>query len=312
MFVKYIFRWLIGTVVVVVISALTIEVVSISLVGFQINQLSRIAFKQACRYFSQETYKREDASLGNMSDIVNSQGLPIVSGKFYDGNDEQEVYDNLYRRNSAFRNWASEHRGIWKNFDLLLLGMGLPTQAGTSEEELYISKFYYESRMTPMNFGISYLDRDVVERIAKWNLAELFSAGNESVVVDDGKNEPFVRYKGFRIYPQRAAIKDIKYDVFNVVTQKEEFQAITNIDSSKLGFDGPNDDRAKVCVATISYTVPVAYEGVTPLKRIMMFVWNREANMANNEDDVLGESEIMSDGPRALPVPGNIVFTVLE
>ena len=40
MFVKYIFRWLLGTVVVVVISALIIEVVSISLVGVQINQLS--------------------------------------------------------------------------------------------------------------------------------------------------------------------------------------------------------------------------------------------------------------------------------
>lgn len=296
----------------IVVTALIIEVVNVNLVGFQINKMSRLAFKLACEYFAQETYKREDSTLGNMPDILNENNLPIISGTFYSGSTEKEVYDKLYKDNDNFRTWAEKHSGKWSAFDLLLLGMGIPSKAAQTEENYYLGKFYSDSLVTPINIGITYLDKDTVERIAKWNLAEIFSVGNPNVIVDKAGSEPYIRYKGFRIYPQSARLREIEYTIINAVSEADKFREITGIDPTRLGFDGPTDERANICIANIKYSVPIAYEGVSPLKKIMEFVWNKELERVPNDDDVLGYSEIVSDGPRVSPVPGDIVYFVLR
>ena len=74
MSVKTIFKVLIGTIVIIVLSSLTIEMFNISTTGLQVNQISRLSAKQAATLFSQETYKQigEDGGAVNADNIRDS------------------------------------------------------------------------------------------------------------------------------------------------------------------------------------------------------------------------------------------------
>lgn len=91
MTVKTIFRTLIGTILVMVVGSLLIEIFNISVISLQITQLSKEAAKQACELFSQESYRQlsdEDeknvyGGMYSMEDIKAEDGHTYISGKFY-------------------------------------------------------------------------------------------------------------------------------------------------------------------------------------------------------------------------------------
>lgn len=321
MAVRTIFKVLIGTIVAIVISALFIEILNIALVGNQINMLSKMAFKQAAVFFSQETYKREDAKSINMPDIMGITGALAVSGKFYDKDTPEDIYDSLYLSNTDFRMWASNHHGIWENLEYLKVYLGIPSSLSLTYDNYIQGEFYANNRMTPLNLGITYLDKQTIERIARWNLASIFANGQDTMIINNDGPDVYVKYKGFRVYVNNARITNIEYKVLNVINDKYEFESLTNLDTSKLGIDSATDERANVCIAGIEYSVPIAYEGVTPLKQIMEFIWNTRVEGLNNSASTPGgtytivESDLTAggiDGNNNLPVPSRLIFYVMK
>ena len=70
--VKTIFKVLLGTVVIIVVSMLLIEVFNLSIYGIQVNKLSRTAAYQAAAMFTQETYNSDKTNrnfVGTLDDI---------------------------------------------------------------------------------------------------------------------------------------------------------------------------------------------------------------------------------------------------
>jgi hypothetical protein len=320
--VRTIFKWLIGTVVAIVVSALTIEGINVVTVGNQINQLSKLAVKQACVLFSQETYKRNDALNVNTHDIFGASGTLAVSGIFYSDSAPEQIYKNLYTSNDDFKNWAMSYTNIWNNLEIMKMGMGLPSSAGLTADNYMLADSYREEMMTPLNLGITYLDKETVQRITQWNLAAIFSNGQQANVVDNDGPRIYVKYKGFKIYVNDAKITNIQYKVLNVINDKNEFEQLSHIDSTSLGIDSATDERANVCVAGIEYSVPMSYEGVTPLKRIVEYAWNTRVQGLNNSaaaqpNQTYSESETSLvgggfTGNNALPVPGTLIFYVMK
>ena len=99
---------------------------------------------------------------------------------------------------------------------------------------------------------------------------------------------------GFRIYADEAEIKDISYRVYDLGTPDgaEEFESLTSIKADKLGFQEginymgtDNDERKRVLVLGVSYSVPIAYEGITPIAKIFKSAWEREVEGWNNGQD---------------------------
>lgn len=103
MSVKTIFKVLISVPVIMVVSALVIEMFNINIVAVQLKQMNKMAANQACTLFTQEVYKTDTDSGGgtaNMEDIVDCDGNEYISGKFYElYNGEvnaEEVYKYLF------------------------------------------------------------------------------------------------------------------------------------------------------------------------------------------------------------------------
>lgn len=305
MSVKTIFKVLIGTIVVIVITSIVLEVYNIKITAFQISQITKLACKQACELFAQESYKQYNSNgvMGGATkfyDVYDSGGNLYVSGNFYKYNSPEAVYNSLYR-SSDFRNWLNSEvvrKGDWYNLKVLVKVLDSPDDLEIDEdsedyEEILLGMLYKERMMTPMNLGIPYLDMETVERIFKWNVAQLFSNCNSDSILIDDLGNPYVSFNGFRVYADRARIINIEYRTYDLSdsSEKKEFIRLTNLDPDKLGikYDGNlsdliksnEDERNRVCIAGIRYLVPVAYEGISPIKNIFNYVWNKEVEGIN-------------------------------
>lgn len=81
--VKTIFKVLLGTVVIIVVSMLLIEVFNLSIYGIQVNKLSRTAAYQAAAMFTQETYNSDKTGrnfVGTLADIKANYGSVSIHG----------------------------------------------------------------------------------------------------------------------------------------------------------------------------------------------------------------------------------------
>lgn len=322
---KTIFKILLATIIASVLGSLIVEVININTTGYQINNITRVCVQQACDFYGQETYKRDINSISNLEDIIGTSGSVAVSGEIYGSNNAQQIYDSLYTNKDDFRFWAVNYIGLWKNLDYLLFGLGFQTSLALNPENYYIAKSYYDNRMTPLNLGITYLDKETTLKIFRWNLAKTLSNGQDGdggMVVDTDGSRVYVKYKGFRIYTSEAEITDISYQLINIVNERDKFMELTNIDSSKLGINNASDERATVCLAGIKYSVPVAYQGITPFRKILEFVGNRRVNgltggNSGGSGTTIGvsEGELQAGGfygTTGLPVPGSIIYYVLR
>lgn len=304
--IKGVFKTLIGTMLLIVFSSLFVEYINITATTTFMNGMMSRSVEKSCDYFAQETYKNDGAD-GDVPTIVDSKGAPFCSGTFYTGNKEQ-VYNSLYGSGSAFADWYnSDYRQMklqagvgdkpmWLNLEILAKGLNMNSGALTSGDTA-LGKSYVENMMSPLNLGIPYLDKDTVTKIAQWNLTYNLSEGfkerlhmNEN---DDASGNgvalrPYVVYHGFRVFTKDLKINSIDYKVYDIRTKagRKNFEDKTNMVAAQL-YGGKNkddiatianlDERAYIGVATINYTVPMQYVGVTPMRSIINFVQNKTA-----------------------------------
>lgn len=338
MTVKTIFKVLLASIVIPIVGFLLIEFYNVSTVSVEIGALANAAANQSAILFSKETYKVTEGSsgyngLGNQRNVVSETGELFVSGKFYEGSSKEEVYNKLYT-NSNFRNWVTSdvirNKGNWNNVRYIdsKLNRG---NAGLTEEEIKKATMYVNTLMTPNNMGVPYLDRDVVTRMFRWNLAELFSSGKPQNVKKDSQGRLYSSFNGYRIYANLATINSLEYRVYDLSksADRAEFERVTSMNPTKFGGNAQmsGDDRSRVGVVGISYSVPTGYEGITPIKRAFEFMWDTEVNGIDGKsqrsqvrqewNDALASYDSGGfDGNTALsgilPVPGRLVYYIVR
>ena len=141
------------------------------------------------------------------------------------------------------------------------------------------SKFY-----TPVNVGFPYFDAEVVNKIFQWDLAMVLSNGLSDSIVQDESGKYYINYKGFRCYVQDAYISDFEYYIIDTATDSAKLRELTNLNASSLrnvdvsaGGTGTLDNRY-ITVVSMQYKIPIAYQGISPLKNIIEYAWNNEVN----------------------------------
>ena len=329
MSVKTIFYTIIGTMVIIVVGSLTLEWFNVSTTSLQLGSIAKMSARQACVFFGQETYKRDDFTGVNLNDIRDRNGELIISGNFYPGNSPEVIYNNLYGPTSEFLKSSgpvkTQFKGNWESLDLLI----------NRNDEWGIGEFYVESMMTPLNMGIPYLDHDVVDKIFRWNFTTILnngqiadSGGFQNLVADEDGH--YVLYKGFRVYVTEAKITDIEYRILDLSTSqgKTDFKKFTNMDASTITGEtsGASDERNKVCLAGIKYSVPMKYVGITPIKQVAEWGWSNSVAGADGIDTGASYNQWNDSGidyfaqggfddsteEGVLPVPGELVYYIVR
>lgn len=296
--VKSIFKAIVGTMSIMLISFFVIEYYNISVASPQLKTMTQVALRQSCQYFAQESYK--DGS-GNAYQIKGAGGLadPSLDGKFYLYADAQKTYDTLYKNSSDFKNYIQNivhpklKQNTWRNLDLLGYAMGIPPERTLKNGEDVLAKYYLDDMLTPLNIGVIYLDKNTLTKIFRWELVNILMNGEPNMVIQEtpGNNDSnYVFYKGFRLYYNSIQIKNIQYTIYNLDNSSDAkaFQELTNIDvedyiaRSNIGGD---DERKYVAIATLQYDMRVGYEGITPIKRAFQWAVNRETGRAQVKGD---------------------------
>jgi len=124
MSVKTIFKTLIGTIAIIIISSVVIEFFNVNVTSALLSQYTRLAVKQSCVLFSQETYRNSDPMTGytgavNQKEILaeddtvystynNGSGSVLSMNNFYIGNNESEIWDSIYINNQEFKDGINE------------------------------------------------------------------------------------------------------------------------------------------------------------------------------------------------------------
>lgn len=313
--VKTIFKVLIGTIAILLLSMVVIEYINVATFSYQINQLTRLSVKKACDFYSKETYK---SNVGLLRDIVGASGNNVIGGNIYDYNTDEEIYNSLYTNSSDFINWYSQHSGIWDKLDLLAYGLNIGGKIVDGEDAL-IAKYMADTQVTPINLGVTYLDKDSIEKVTKWNLTAIISNGLANNIIDNSSDgRVYTKYKGFRVYTTEAQITGIDYRILDINNDVSEIKNLTRLEN----LDSMEFENSKFVVAGITYSIPIAYEGVTPLENVIRLtneyrvkgIANRNADKGNQTH--LIKSENLEGGGfsgsslGSLPIKGELTFIV--
>ena len=325
MSVKGIFKTLVGTVVVMVLISLIGEYINIATNSALMKGIMMRSINKACDYFAQETYKEGAMGdvVGNMPDLRGRGGTIAGIGNFFIGTSADAVYDSLYRNSSEFNRFMANNPGEWRNLDMLYYGLYNSSLAGgniLTDDQKELGKTYAEYQWTPLNLGIAYLDPDVLERVMRYNIVQTLSNGNPNNIYNDVAGSPYVLYNGFKIYYMDIQVIDIEYVVYHTdnADEKQAFEDLTNIDIDSLGLTG---DSKNICVAFIKYAMPLSYQGVTPLKRVMEYVWNNEVKGMGGStttksggtfNDTYISTITQDTSSGTMPVDGEIIFYIIN
>ena len=155
---------------------------------------------------------------------------------------------------------------------------------------------------TPVNVGFPYFDPEVVNKIFQWDLAMILSNGTSNSIIKDDYGTYCIRYKGFNCYVQDAYITDFEYYVIDTDTDAAKLRSLTNLDADNLrkvdiSEDGTGTlDNRYVTVVGIKYTIPISYIGISPLKKIFEYTWNKEVSglEGNEMNSISGNRSGMS------------------
>jgi len=365
MSVKTIFKVLIGTMVVLVLSCLAVELFNISVSGLQLKQACVMAANQAAELYTQETYKQKningeyEAYSIALPSVKTIDGTNYVTGSFYPGTDTASIWSGLYGNNANFKGFCnmtdtytfnntvytykdtSVHgatgfsefaghgdgspngkiRDTYTYLNRLYMGV---TNPGVLQTDTYYTKeisydefsdnvprvrsiaaaksalLMVDDMYTPVNIGIPYFDEETINKMFRWNLAQILTNTLSDSIREDPENpgQYFVAYKGFRCYVQDAYISNLDYYIFDTTNASDriELQRLTGLTvkgstaSSGQGINtaniespwgaGNNEDKTNqyICVVGIKYKIPITYEGVTPLKSIFSYAFKSEAN----------------------------------
>lgn len=341
MSVKFIFKALIGTIFVILISCILIELFNSFTTSYQLKAMSKVAARQACVLYAQETYKRSDTNL-NLSDVGR------VTSNFYNSSDAKTIYKNttsdakMTAYIGSIKDGSDTTKKIstipWTSFNYWY------NYLKTKDNNNIYGKLYYNNLVTPINMGVTYLDKEVVNKMYRWNLASMLKTkGSTSYIKKSGKKKTntataqikypegrmCIEYKGFRVWfgssystTTGTSISDIKYTMYNLsdTEQAKKFYNITSIGSEdgntlKDLYDG-SDERQYVVVADVPYQVEVSYKGITPLRHIINFVNNKRVAGYNGTDVAYGTSDIGDKGlygsKSYLNLEGNVTYYIMR
>lgn len=343
--VASIFKILIGTMVVIAMSSLMVELFNTTLTATFVRGIVTKSIEKSCDFFAQETYVRDDD--GDSEDvpvyspvkpIYFSDGSVAVSNQFFGGkNTQKEIYEYLYKH-SDFKKFVKEYGSKWLN--LRRLGYGLYDMTSYYDSDtrstVNISKYdktagdqYVNTRVTALNSGITYLDKRALEDIARWNIVANFYGGNPDTLYQGDLRElsggydemdDYVLYDGYKIYYNTLQITDIEYDVYDLTVKSEakEFAMRTGVgwDSTANDVDmdywkntvglTSSDERKNVCVADVKYSMNLSYDGITPIKTIFNFFLNQSARMNQRASDTSGAT---TGAPGAIAYYENVKWT---
>lgn len=300
--IKSIFKILIGVILFMTIGMFIVELYNITIASELLKSTAHTTLSKSCDYFAQESYKNGSGNAYQLVGYDNSVDTSL-NGQFYFGSTEQ-VYDRLYTNSSSFANYVNSFKDKFRKLKVLGKGLGITGDALLDGEDT-IASDYRQGLVTPLNIGIAYLDRDTVNKIFKWELVAVLSAGNPDMVITnpaDGSN-PYVVYKGFRIYYNSIYVDNPSYrayDLFNA-TDKKDFEKLTNIDTDRYILNArinENDERRYVVVASMKYKVRVGYEGITPIKRLFQWVVNTGDDERFDTNRWQGETTLSRAGAR--------------
>lgn len=300
--IKSIFKILIGVILFMTIGMFIVELYNITIASELLKSTAHTTLSKSCDYFAQESYKNGSGNAYQLVGYDNSVDTSL-NGQFYFGSTEQ-VYDRLYANSGSFANYVNSFKDKFRKLKVLGKGLGITGDALLDGEDT-IAGDYRQGLVTPLNIGIAYLDRDTVNKIFKWELVAVLSAGNPDMVITnpaDGSN-PYVVYKGFRIYYNSVYVDNPSYrayDLFNA-TDKKDFEKLTNIDTDRYILNArinENDERRYVVVASMKYKVRVGYEGITPIKRLFQWVVNTGDDERFDTNRWQGETTLSRAGAR--------------
>lgn len=190
-----------------------------------------------------KNYSSNSAQSPNKSDIEAADGTKYVSGEFYpreainlSSKDSlsQSIYNYMYNINGDITtlNSAQKQFNIFvddlynKNISLGNLKYYLnaklngaePTKPGaynsyvdtkayedawTDYNRKYMGYLIYKNKYTPLNMGICYFDKDVLLRMAKWEVTQMVSNCDSANIVTNDDGEHYVQNHGFGIYVDR-------------------------------------------------------------------------------------------------------------
>lgn len=366
MSVKSIFKTLIGTIFIIVMTSVVLEMYNVSTTSAMINQYLKLSAEQSCVLFTQETYRTSGTTAtagainqgtvlafdGTDYSYTTSQinygatdGVTATSGseqavapynmnQFYNQFTKEEIWKALYDGNTSFQNEMkkvivetksatgisddTEFAKVFPEVDALRIMS--ETSAGTAvsvvrptgnlwdldESSPELIRYNNQSRAntfknnmyTPVNVGIPYIDKDVVNRMFQWQLTQLFSNSNSnSIQCDEGDEgghgclDYYVNFRGFKIYTKAAQITNFTYHVCDLSkpTGRNELYEKTGISADGLNLKTESGVITQttnnlVFLVEIDYKVPVEYRGITPLKNIITYTMNNKVAGYNNAD----------------------------
>lgn len=307
--VKSIFKILIGFVFIMTVGMFIVEIYNLTIASELLKSTAHTTLSRSCDYFAQESYKNGSGNAYQLVGYDNSVDASL-NGQFYFGSTER-VYDRLYANNAEFANYTNNFKWYFRKLKVLGKGLGISHDALLQGEDT-IANDYRNGMVTPLNIGIAYLDRSTVEKIFKWELVAVLSGGqpnaenrqSDMIITNpaDGSN-PYVVYKGFRIYYNSIHVDNPSYKVYDLFSanDKRDFEKLTNIDTDRYMLNArinENDERRYVVVASMNYKVRVGYEGITPIKRLFQWVINTGDEERFDTNRWQGETTLSKVGAR--------------
>ena len=300
----------------------------------------------------------------DMSDIYDDNGTLYISGDFYNGDTLEEIWKSLYVGNAEFNTTMGALRTQkgYTNLDLLMKGIensgnvavsAVDWDSSAAELQANINaekaNEFYREYYTPANLGIPYLDLETTTKIFKWELTQLLSNCDSSNIHTDQNNNRYVMYKGFRCYTSQAEITNVTYKTYRLINDSGSVDsavaakltsdtgltvsgvngAATNIGiNPKIQTDLAGKkvfDNATVTVAEVDYTLPIAYEGITPVRTWFAYMFNNDNKVQGTGDttDTITEQEfddtqqqnLSSANQKAIgtiPTSGKLIYNLVK
>lgn len=139
------------------------------------------------------------------------------------------------------------------------------------------------NRYTPVNIGFPYFDPTVTNRMFQWNLAQLLSNGATDSIMVDETGKKYVVFNGFRCYVSEAYITNFNYYIYDAHSSDGKLALKSKVALSSSELNGlTSSENDYVTVVGIEYTIPVSYQGITPLKNIFEYAWRSEVRGAQD------------------------------
>ena len=145
--------------------------------------------------------------------------------------------------------------------------------------------------VTPSNIGFPFIDTEVTNKIFRWNLGQLLTRGYSDSIQGSGSDR-YVMYNGFKCYVDRAYITKLSYYIIDPVGDtstkaKNYLRDYINLETyNQLNNSGASgDENNYIVIVGVEYEIPITYVGITPMKSIFEYVWNKEVHGLDETKD---------------------------